>query len=509
MAQSRANLDFVGWMYDIARDQSPTEDQLDSLCRKSIAAGYNAVGLYLEHRFAYKSAPWAAGPGAVQPAWIRRIQSRYSGKGFRIIPFLETLGHMEGFLRVEGGQSLAEAPTSGQGQICPSNPAAVKLAKGLVSDAIDTFSAETIHLGGDETWQLGQCEKCKAREAKIGKAGIYAEHYAPLCQMVLDRGKRPAIWADMLLAHPEAVQAIPKQTLLFDWHYDRGPAETTRKLMDAGFDVVCCPTVHVFDSNWSDVDATYQNIDEHAKDAGDLRAKGVLVTSWEYNYLASFSTYVPLIMAAGRRITKGESWQDAMTHAGSSAYAKAAGILGHDIPFASELLRPGNGPLLRYHFAMRLNPFYLWLAWRGEIHDCAPRVLKLCDTADREVPKTSALRFPIALYRAGVRWTLAVDRAAEHYRARRFSQAQESLRQGKAEIHSLKPHVETSIRAGGALPDRYRLQVLERNVDEVIVKISQIAALYQESKALPAFESVVDGGYVAGDQAAWRTGQGR
>ena len=48
------------WTYDLAREQAPTLEHLDRLCRTTQEAGYDALGLYLEHRFAYASAPWAA-----------------------------------------------------------------------------------------------------------------------------------------------------------------------------------------------------------------------------------------------------------------------------------------------------------------------------------------------------------------------------------------------------------------------------------------------------------------
>ena len=66
---------FVGWMYDVAREQSPREDLLTKLLERSAAAGYNAVGLYLEHRFAYPSAPFAAGPGCLTPETVRRLDA--------------------------------------------------------------------------------------------------------------------------------------------------------------------------------------------------------------------------------------------------------------------------------------------------------------------------------------------------------------------------------------------------------------------------------------------------
>ena len=97
-------MDFIGWSIDIAREQSPSEAWLSEVLTRSREAGYNAVGLYLEHRFAYPSAPWAAGAGCLTPQVARRLVDTCRDTGPRIIPFLNTLGHMEGFLRSQGGQ---------------------------------------------------------------------------------------------------------------------------------------------------------------------------------------------------------------------------------------------------------------------------------------------------------------------------------------------------------------------------------------------------------------------
>ena len=53
------------WMYDIAREQSPDLAMLWRLCQISLDTGYNALGLYLEHRFAWPATPWANGKGVV------------------------------------------------------------------------------------------------------------------------------------------------------------------------------------------------------------------------------------------------------------------------------------------------------------------------------------------------------------------------------------------------------------------------------------------------------------
>ncbi len=112
-------MEFVGWMFDVAREQSPSEQFLEDVLSRSGQAGYNAVGLYLEHRFAYPSAPWAAAPGCLTPEVARRLTERFGLQGLRIIPFLNTLGHMEGFLRSETAliQTIGRAARHISGQV--------------------------------------------------------------------------------------------------------------------------------------------------------------------------------------------------------------------------------------------------------------------------------------------------------------------------------------------------------------------------------------------------------
>jgi len=84
------------WMYDLAREQAPTLGDLRRFCDLTQESGYNAIGLYLEHRFAYPSTPWSHGKGCVTPEDIEVLQAEY--KDLQIIPFINLLGHFEGFL---------------------------------------------------------------------------------------------------------------------------------------------------------------------------------------------------------------------------------------------------------------------------------------------------------------------------------------------------------------------------------------------------------------------------
>lgn len=487
-------------MYDVAREQAPDDGLLAELVRRSAAAGYNALGIYLEHRFAYPLAPFAAGVGCLTPARVRKLQPTAARAGVRLIPFLNTLGHMEGFVRVEGGQWLAEgAAERGNAQICPSRPECVEFVERLIADALDCFTDEWIHLGGDEAHQLGQCSACAARAADGGVARLYAEHYARLCRFVLARGRRPCLWSDMLLKHPTALDAIPRETLIFDWHYDAAPDESAALFRQRGFEVVVCPAVHSFDSAWCHLGLTQRNIDEHTAAARRLDLAGVLVTTWEYCNFSEYGSLLPLVWAAGRRLSQNVSWNDALVEAGGEEFAFAARLLSDEIPAASALLRPGQWRRLREHLVMRHDPFDLWCTWREEA--CGPvgdRILALCEMAAGAVPADHALQFPIRLHRVAVEWVRQVEYAAQTYRRGELATAADALENGVQTLVHLKPHLEAISRQGGSAIDPLRLEVLTARATEVVRRVRALPP-----GARPAFEILIHPRYVPGDQAAW------
>ena len=498
-------VEFIGWMYDLAREQSPQEHLLEDMLTRSHAAGYNAVGLYLEHRFAYPSAPFVAGPGCLTPETVRRLAARFGPRGLRIIPFLNTLGHMEGFIRSEGGQWLAEGDRGCGGvQICATRPECARFAQNLVADALNAFDDEWIHLGGDETRQLGQCPQCASRVAQVGPGGLYAEYFSRLCRFVLERGRRPCLWGDMLIQHPESLDVIPPQTVIFDWHYDRRPSESTRMFRARGFDVVCCPAVHTFDASWCFLGLSQRNIDEHAEDARQLGALGVLVTTWELSCFTHYTGILPLIYAAGRRLASGTPWDAAIAAEGGPAYAQAAEILGEHIPNSSAFLRPGTWRQLREHFVIRQNPFALWPAWRDEA--CGPvgdEILRLCQQAGQLLPPDHPLQLAVELHRVAVAWVRLVERAYQHYAAGRVPACITELESGGELLERLRPGLTRAADAGGSTADLARLDRLIQRIQTVCHHLRTLPDRYR-----PAFQTLLSPAYVPGDQAAWQTARG-
>ncbi len=495
-------MDFIGWTYDIAREQSPSEDQLRELIRRSGRAGYNAMGLYLEHRFAYPSAPWAAGPGALTPEVVKSLGGAAKEAGVRLIPFLNTLGHMEGFIRSEGGGWLAESSRDGVLQLCPSREECTAFALGLVNDAIDAFDDEWVHLGGDEAYQLGECPECAARAEAIGKEGLYAEFFGKLCRHVLERGRRPCLWGDMLAKYPGALEGIPRETVIFDWNYERPPVDTAKIFRERGFEVVCCPAIRSYDAGWCFLEQTQRVIDGHADAAREEGAAGVCVCSWEFFGFSSFASVLPLIMAAGRRVSGGAAWAAALEEEGGAAYARAAEILGSGVPGMSSFLAPGIMRSLREPLALRSDPFALWRDWRREIEgDELDGIFEACGEALRLLEEDSPLRFPLDLHRAAVMWVRYANQASGLYSAGRMKACAGKLMAGHEILAGLGPGLERIAEEGGSGADLLRL---DRALDEIERACARIRELAEDGWR-PAFETITQKEYISGDQAAWRT----
>ncbi|RMG25972.1 MAG: hypothetical protein D6724_02900 [Armatimonadetes bacterium] len=502
-------MQFVGWMMDIAREQSPSYEFLEEVASRSLDAGYNVLGLYLEHRFAYPSAPWAADVGALTTKTVQRLTKSFSPKGLRVIPFLNTLGHMEGFIRAEGGQQYAEGETTrGSAQICPSNKEAVKFVRGLVSDAIKAFDDPWIHLGGDEAHQLGQCPVCAKKVAKGGVGKLYGEYYRDLCEFVLKKGRTPCLWADMVLQYPEALEMLPKETILFDWQYSDSPSKTTAQLQKAGFKVVVCPAVHTYDATWCHLPLTMKNVDDHVAAAKKLKCEGVLVTTWEFSFFTNYASTLPVIYAAGRRIAKKAPWEKALKEEGCAEYAEAAKVLGEKIPKLSKFMKPGTWRPLRELFVMKDNPFYLWEAWRDEAcGKVGTEILKLCDHLDKTLPPQDPLHWSVQLHRVAVEWVRICEKAYQRYAKRDVRKCAALLEEGALRIATLGPGLRRIEEMGGSRADSLRLRRIVQRVKQVARRVLEQQRGTAKPKYLPAFEVIYHPAFVPGDQAAWRVSQ--
>lgn len=495
------------WSYDLAREQAPSLDHLYRLAHASLDAGYNALGLYLEHRFAYRATPWSHGKHCLTPDMVRSLRSEFPS--LRLIPMINLLGHFEGFLYTEEGKQYREELFSGL-QACPAHPGFVRLCEQLIDETIELFDDEIIHIGGDETQQLGVSPVSQARIAELqqahpgetdAKALLYGSHFGPLAQRVVDRGRRPAVWGDMYAEHPSALDWMPQETLIFDWQYFTGVRDTAKLFTDKGFEVVGCPAIQTYNATWCHLGPTEKNVREVATDVVEDDLYGVCVTTWECALMGAYDTILPAIEGCGA-ILNGSS-ATLLENYEKAGCGRWAQLMSEDIATLGGSFTPGRiRSSLKTRLLLMGNPFLLWMHHHEEYcGEIGHKAVELANQALFAAP-SEAEKGPALLLRSGVEFVQIAEAARQHYAAGEPSAAIGKLAHARSIFDDLaKVARRTHERIGGSLADIERCRVAREHVETVMKRIKCYGN--RELGYLPSFEHITNHKFMPHDQAAW------
>ncbi len=147
-----------------------------------------------EDKFAYPSHPEIGAPGAFTPAEIQELTDYARQYHIQIAPLVQGLGHSSFILKWPQFAHLREIPASNF-EFCPLKSGSYDLLFDLWKDAMDaTKGSQYIHIGSDETYELGECEQCRKKAKTIGKKGLYHLFSDKAANFVLSKGRTPMIW---------------------------------------------------------------------------------------------------------------------------------------------------------------------------------------------------------------------------------------------------------------------------------------------------------------------------
>lgn len=288
-------------MLDISRDKVPTMATLRTIADILQTFGYNQFQLYIEHSFQYsRHEPAWKNASPVTPSEIRELDAYCRMIGIELVPNQNSFGHLENWLKLPEYNHLAAMPQGGAitpwgtvkkfpTTLNPCKKGSLEFIAGLYDELFPCFTSNLFNAGCDETFEISDPE-------------IYAEFVLKVCNLVRERGKRPMIWSDIVLKHPQLVSRLPKDILMLDWGYEGNHpfAEETRKLRDAGLDFYVCPGT----SSWNSLAGRVENMRENmaaAESAGRLNgAKGFLVTDWgDFGHWQPLAASLPGIILGG------------------------------------------------------------------------------------------------------------------------------------------------------------------------------------------------------------------
>ena len=266
--------------YDLAREQTANIPYLKHIIDILSHYKINMLKLYFENNFQFERHPLISPPGAMTAAQAKELDEYARRRFVEIVPEVNTLGHMENTLVVKEYRHLAEDPNAPY-EICASSAEAKKLIADMIVEVSAPFATRFVHVGGDETGQTGTCPVCSEAAKTIGKSGLYIDHFLAVHKMVKARGLRMMMWGDMLLSHKDVVSRLPKDIIIFDWHYDETSKSTVEFFRNKGFEVFVCPALKGYNRIAVPYEHSSENIHTFIKQGSEAGALGECTCAWE------------------------------------------------------------------------------------------------------------------------------------------------------------------------------------------------------------------------------------
>jgi hypothetical protein len=273
-AQSQSKLDSLLPVRGFAI-ASPSANVLDSFVtfinQELAPRKINTLILRVDYNYQYKSHPELVGNGALTEGEVKKIVKACKQNNIRIIPQINLLGHQSWASQI--GKLLEVYPQFDETphiklpekyvwpnpdglyckSYCPLHPDVHKVVFELVDEICDVFEADAFHAGMDEVFYIGddKCPRCGGRD----KAELFAGEVRKIRDHLALKNREFWIWGDRLIdgkttgigmweasfnnTH-RAVDMIPKDVVICDWHYER-PDKTAVYFAMKGLRVVTCP----------------------------------------------------------------------------------------------------------------------------------------------------------------------------------------------------------------------------------------------------------------------------
>lgn len=321
-----------GFYHDATRGRIPTMDEMKKMVDHLAFYKINQLQLYVEHSFLFRdfSEVWRDDTPLTAED-IMELDQYCKERHVELVPSLASFGHLYKVLRTKQYTELCEREDSDKEAfsfqkrmahhtVDVTNDRSFELVKRMIEEFMPLFSSPHFNLCADETFDLGT-GRSKEEGERIGKDRLYMNFLKKVCQLVIDHGRIPMFWGDIICEFPEAVRELPEGTICLNWGYaPEQTDESTKKLHDAGAIQYLCPGVQGWNNLVNDMKGGYENIRRMCSYAVQYGAAGVLNTDWgDYGHInhPEFSTVGMIYGAAfswNKNIPERTAVNEAISH---------------------------------------------------------------------------------------------------------------------------------------------------------------------------------------------------
>jgi hexosaminidase len=207
-------------------------------------AGYkiNMLVWEWEDKFAYPSHPEIGAPGAFTMSEMQELTHYAQKYHIQIVPLIQGLGHVSFILKWPQYKHLREIEASNW-EFCPLKQGSYDLLFDLWKDAIEaTPGSEYIHIGSDETYELGACNQCKAKAAEIGRSGLYLNFVNKCASFLQSKGRKVMAWETpmgwtMGKSPAKGIEPVMGLVLAESYNYETSGFTYAKEARSKGFEV--------------------------------------------------------------------------------------------------------------------------------------------------------------------------------------------------------------------------------------------------------------------------------
>jgi N-acetyl-beta-hexosaminidase len=231
----------------------------------------NTLVLRVDYGYQYKSHPELSDSVALSKNDIRKMVTACKKNNIQIIPQINLLGHQSWashankllttypqfdetpYVKMPEKYQWPNTDNLYCKSYCPLHPDVHRILFELIDEICDAFEANAFHAGMDEVFYLGddKCPRCSGRD----KAELFAGEVRLLNDHLAQKNRRLWIWGDRLIDGKttglgmweasynntyRAIDMIPKDVVICDWHYERAD-KTPIYFAMKGLRVITCP----------------------------------------------------------------------------------------------------------------------------------------------------------------------------------------------------------------------------------------------------------------------------
>ena len=283
---------YRGYYFDQTRGRVLKLEELKKIADRMCRYKLNQLQLYVEHTYLFRdfSEMWRD-QTPLTAEEILEFDRYCRERHIELVPSLASFGHLCELLSTRTYGELCEMENSWQAPfsflnrmryhtINVSDDRSLPLIKSMITEYMSLFSSDKFNLCADETFCLGKY-KSRALAEERGVHRLYVDYVKELAEFLVDKGKIPMFWGDIIWKSPELLKELPESMICLNWGYAPDQRENeTAAIAGAGATQYLCPGVCGW-NQWANlIEDSYKNITRMCGYAKKYHGIGILNTDW-------------------------------------------------------------------------------------------------------------------------------------------------------------------------------------------------------------------------------------